>query len=165
MKLVIIGFATSYKSTVAKHLSQKLNIPLFDVDKLAESKSGMTVSQIFATQGEQAFRQIESEVLRDLALKSAGIVSCGGGSVLSHAFPQLAQNATVVWLQVDGKTAHARLNGHTRPLFDKLSVSELTAKIDERNPHYAKYATLTLDTSRKTSKQVIDQLCDLLHIK
>ena len=165
MKIVIIGFATSYKSTVAKHLSQKLNLPLFDVDKLAENQAGMPISQIFATQGEQAFRDVENQVLNNLATKPVGVVSCGGGSVMSQAFDALAQNATVVWLKVDGPTAHARLNGHTRPLFDKLTVDQLTVKIAERTPYYAKYATVTLDTSSKTSNQVVAELCKLLHVK
>ena len=164
MKFVIIGFATSYKSTVSKHLSQKLNLPLFDVDKLAESQAGMYVSQIFATQGEQAFRSLESKILRDLATQTEGVVSCGGGSVLSADFPLLTKDATVVWLKVNGKSAHKRLNGHTRPLFDKMSIGELTAKIDERNPHYEKYATISLDTSGKTSKLVVAELCALLKI-
>lgn len=164
MKLIIIGFATSYKSTVAKHLSKKLNLPLFDVDKLIEEQAGMPISQIFAEHGEGYFREMESAVICHLATKPTGIVSCGGGSVLSQDFPSLVQNATVLWLKVDAKTAHKRLNGVTRPLFDNLTVSELSTKIDQRNPLYAKYATIELDTSGKPSKQVVDEVCKLLRI-
>lgn len=164
MKLIIIGFATSYKSTVAKHLSKKLNLPLFDVDKLIEEQAGMSISQIFAEHGESYFREMESAVICHLATKPTGIVSCGGGSVLSQDFPRLVQNATVLWLKVDAKTAHKRLNGVTRPLFDNLTVSELSTKIDQRNPLYAKYATIELDTSGKPSKQVVDEVCKLLHV-
>ncbi len=165
MKLVIIGFATSYKSTVAKRLSHKLNLPLFDVDKLAERKADMTVAQIFATQGEDVFRNLESQVLRDLATKPVGVVSCGGGSVLSADFPLLCQNATVVWLKVDGKNAKRRLNGHTRPLFDNLTLSQLCEKIEQRNALYSKYATIQVDTNGKSSKQVLENLFELLEIK
>jgi shikimate kinase len=164
MKLIIIGFATSYKSTVAKHLSKKLNLPLFDVDKLIEEQVSMPISQIFAEYGEVFFRELESNIICDLATKPTGIVSCGGGSVLSHDFSNLTQNATVLWLKVDAKTAHKRLNGVTRPLFDNLTVSELSAKIAERNPLYAKYATMELDTSGKPSKQVVEEVCKLLHV-
>lgn len=164
MKLVLIGFATSYKSTVAKHLSQKLNIPLFDIDKLVESQAGTTIAQIFAEQGESHFRKMESQVILDLSQKEDCVISCGGGSVMSQDFPQLCQNATVLWLKVDAKSAHRRLNGHTRPLFDGLSVEELYQKIAERTPLYAKYATLTLDTSNKGSKKVLAEVYKLLKL-
>lgn len=164
MKLTIIGFATSYKSTVAKHLSKKLNLPLYDVDKLIEEQAGMSISQIFAEHGEGYFREMESGVICRLATKPTGIVSCGGGSVLSPEFPSLAQNTTVLWLKVDAKTAHKRLNGVTRPLFDSLTVGELSTKIDQRNPLYAKYATVELDTSGKPSKQVVEEVYKLLHL-
>ena len=164
MKIVIIGFATSYKSTIARHLSQKLNMPLMDVDKLVESQSGITISQMFAEKGETYFRDLESQVLCDLATKDDCIISCGGGSVMSPHFAPLTQNATVVWLKVDGKSAHSRLNGHTRPLFDKLSVDELTQKIAERTPYYAKYATIKIDTKGKGSKQVFADVCKSLNL-
>lgn len=164
MKLVIIGFATSYKSTVAKHLSHKLNIPLLDIDKLVESQAGATIAQIFAEQGESHFRALESHVILDLSQKDDCVISCGGGSVLSPDFPQLCQNATVLWLKVDAKSAHKRLNGHTRPLFDNLTEQQLAHKIAERTPLYAKYANLTLDTSAKGSKQVLAEVCKLLKL-
>ena len=164
MKIVIIGFATSYKSTIARHLSQKLNIPLFDVDKLAESQAGLTISQMFAQKGESYFRDIESQVLCQLSTQDNCVVSCGGGSVMSPQFSQLAQNATVVWLKVDGKNAHGRLNGHTRPLFDKLTVDQLTQKIAERTPYYAKFATLEVNTNGKGSKQVFAEVCKSLNL-
>ena len=164
MKLVIIGFATSYKSSVARHLSQKLNIPLFDVDKLVESQSGMSIAQIFAQHGESHFRYLESQVIEELATKTNCVVSCGGGSVLSEAFEQLATNATIVWLKVDGKNVHRRLTGRTRPLFDNLSVAQLEQKIEQRNPYYAKFATVDVDTNGKSSKQVVAELCSKLNI-
>ena len=165
MKLVIIGFATSYKSSVARQLSQKLNIPVFDIDKLVESQAGATISQIFATEGEGSFRALENQVIANLSTKTNCIISCGGGSVLSSEFPTLVQDATVLWLKVNGKTAHSRLNGHTRPLFDKLTVDQLTQKIDARNPYYANYATLEVDTNGKTSKQVVAEVRKLLGVK
>lgn len=164
MKLVFIGFATAYKSTVAKQLSQKLNLPLFDVDETIQSQTGKTIMQIFAEHGEDYFRTLESNLLLQLSQRENCVVSCGGGSVLSPNFANLAQNATVIWLQVDAQNVVSRLDGRSRPLFDGLTEDQLATKIDLRTPSYQEYATVQVDTNNKTSQQVFEQLCKLLKI-
>lgn len=164
MKLVLIGFATAYKSTVAKQLSQKLNLPLFDVDDTIQSQTGKTITQIFAEQGEDYFRMLESALLLQLSATQNCVISCGGGSVLSQEFSKLCQNATVIWLKVDAQNVASRLDGHSRPLFDGLTTQQLASKIDMRTPFYQKHATVQIDTSNKTSAQVFDELCQLLKI-
>lgn len=164
MKLVLIGFATAYKSTVAKQLSQKLNLPLFDVDETIQLQTGKTITQIFAEHGEDYFRSLESNLLLQLSKRKNCVVSCGGGSVLSPNFANLVQNATVIWLQVDAQNVVSRLDGRSRPLFDGLTEGQLATKIDIRAPFYQKYATVQVDTNNKTSQQVFEQLCKLLKI-
>ncbi len=164
MKFILIGFATAYKSTVAKQLSQKLNLPLYDVDNVIQSQEGMSITQIFASHGEGYFRQLESRTLLQLSTITDCVISCGGGSVTSCDFYKLCHNATVIWLQVDAQNVLSRLDGHSRPLFDGLTVEQLAVKIANRTPLYQKYATVQLDTNGKTSQQVFDGLCQLLKI-
>lgn len=164
MKFVLIGFATAYKSTVAKQLSQKLNLPVCDVDETIQRQTGKTITQIFAEHGEDYFRTLESNLLLQLSQTENCVISCGGGSVLSPDFQKLAQNATVIWLQVDEQNVTSRLDGRSRPLFDGLTEQQLATKIDLRTPFYQKYATVLVDTNNKTSQQVFDALCQQLKI-
>ena len=157
MRLILIGFATSYKTSVGQILAQKLGAEFWDTDWQVEKLLGQSVAQIFQTQGEQAFRKVESQVLESLQ-NAQGVISCGGGAVLSQSFPDFVQNATVVWLQSSPQTIYDRLQHGTRPLFDGKSAAELQAQLAERTPLYQKYATLCVPTDGKTSQQVAEEI-------
>lgn len=162
MKAVIIGFAACYKSSAGRLAAQKLNCDFADVDKLIENKAGASAGEILRTQGETAFRQLETQVLCELAQRDNVIVSCGGGSVLSPTFELLAENSTAVWLTASAKTIYNRLNGRTRPLFDNLSLNELEVKIKERGALYSKYAAVKISTDNRSSAQVAEEIVSLL---
>lgn len=157
-RIVLIGFAACYKSSAGKIVAKKLGYNFADVDKLIESKAGVTVSEIFKTQGEAVFRKLETETLTELSQADNCVISCGGGSVLSPEFFKLTQNAAVVWLTATAKTVYNRLNGATRPLFDNLTVDELSSKMAERTELYAKYATHIIATDARSSRQVADEI-------
>lgn len=153
MKIIIIGFAACYKTTVGKLLSQELNCQFFDVDALVENAKQQTVAEIFAEHGEQTFRNAETEIVNSLS-GVCGIVSCGGGSVLSPNFSGFAKTGKVVWLKANAETIKSRLTCGTRPLFDNLSLTELQQKIAQREKLYAPFADICVDTCGKTSEQV-----------
>ena len=80
--IVLTGMPGSGKSTVGKLLAQQLERPYLDVDALIEEKAGMPPSQIITTQGEPAFRDLETEVIRELAPQNGCVIATGGGAIL-----------------------------------------------------------------------------------
>ena len=161
MKIVIIGFATAYKTTVGQLLAEKLGLDWLDTDVQTEKFTKKSIPQIFAAGGESAFRQIESQVLKGLPQNNI-VVSCGGGTVLCNGFADFCKNATVVWLKVSANTVVGRLGNNDRPLFDGLTKEELAAYVSRRSETYQKYATLIVDTDGKTSTEVCAELLKLL---
>ncbi len=158
MKIVIIGFATAYKTTVGQLLAEKLGLDWLDTDVQTEKFTKKSIPQIFAAGGESAFRQIESQVLKGLPQDNI-VVSCGGGTVLCNGFADFCKTATVVWLKVSANTVVGRLGNNDRPLFDGLTKEELAAYVSRRSE---KYATLIVDTDGKTSTEVCAELLKLL---
>lgn len=161
MKIVIIGFATAYKTTVGNLLAQKLGVDWLDTDIQAEKLTQKSIPHIFADGTESAFRQVESQVLNILPQDNI-VVSCGGGTVLCNGFADFCKNATVVWLKVSANTVIGRLGNNVRPLFDGLTEEELAAYVSRRNKIYQKYATISVDTDGKTSTEVCTELVKLL---
>ena len=161
MRVILIGFAACYKTSVGRILAQKFNLQFCDTDLQVEEALGASVAHVFETQGEDAFRRAESNVLQTL-VNATGIISCGGGAVLSANFPIFAQDAVVVWLQASSRTVSDRLCGGTRPLFDALSEEELHKQMEKRFPLYQKYATFSLSTDGKTSQAVADEVAQKL---
>lgn len=161
MKVVLIGFATSYKTTVGSLVAKQLQCSFWDVDSLVEEVAHSAVSEIFAQQGEEAFRKLENDVLEKLSDVS-GVVSCGGGSVLAKNFQAFAQNGTVVWLKTSAHSVKQRLTVGTRPLFDNLSAQQLAQQIERREKLYRKFADVCIVTDNKTSQQVVDEVLQFL---
>lgn len=156
-KIVLIGFAACYKSTVGKRLAESLNLKFVDTDKRIEAQIRMPISKIISEYGEEKFRAIESETIKSVAQLDGAVVSCGGGSVLSDEFETLAEKSVVLWLTASAETVRDRLNGRTRPLFDGLSLNELQIKIEERKNLYRKYASAEISTDGLTSMQVFEK--------
>ncbi len=160
MKVVLIGFAASYKTSAGKLLAEKLGYDFWDVDEEVERQSGKRVSQIFADDGEKFFRDRENEVLRQLT-KSSGVIACGGGSVLAENFSCLIKGAVVVWLKTSVHEVKSRLQSGIRPLFDGLTEEELAARLVDREEIYKRFAQITVSTDGKTSRQVADEIFEL----
>lgn len=158
MKIILIGFAACYKTSVGKLLAARLKYSFFDVDQQIEKITGKTVSQIFKTDGEEIFRKTETAALKELADLSNAVIACGGGSVLSSEFSVFARNGKVVWLRGNAQTVKSRLTFGTRPLFDDLTDFELQQKISEREKVYAKFADFSIFTDGKTSVQVAEEV-------
>ena len=157
-RIVLIGFATSGKSSVGRLLADKLNAKFVDTDEEIEREQGATIQQIFDEYGEEYFRNKESEILTSLAHQKNVIVACGGGSVLCDSFVELAQESVVVWLTVTAATVKRRLGNTPRPLFDNLSEDELAERIARRSPLYQRYAEIVIETDSLTPEQVAERI-------
>lgn len=132
--IILIGMPGCGKTTVGSLLAQKLNRPFMDADRIIEEKAGISIPEIFATQGEPGFRSLETQVLSEICKISGAVISTGGGCVTRpENYPLLHQNGKIIWLQrnirnlaVDGRPL-SQVNTmedmymHRRPLYQKFS--------------------------------------------
>jgi len=162
MKIVLIGFACSYKTSAGKLLANMLDCAFVDTDDKIAEYSQKTVSRIFADEGEHAFRETESKILLNTLALDNCVISCGGGSVMSPCFVQVMQNACAIWLTANASTVVSRLDGKSRPLFDNLGALEIERIMKNREPFYLKYAKITIATDNKTPLQVAEEIYNRL---
>lgn len=97
--LVLIGLSGCGKSTFGKRLAKRLRLPLLDTDVMIEKKTGRTIPDIFAADGESGFRDIESACAREAAAVQGAVISTGGGMILREEnMKELSQNGLVVFI-------------------------------------------------------------------
>ena len=156
--LVLVGAPGSGKSTVGARLAARLGLPFADVDAVIESRAGKPVSEIFADDGEPAFRAVEEATTAEL-LDRPGVLSLGGGAVLSAATRRALRGHRVVWLQVSAANAARRVGlNEARPLLLGNVRGTLIRLLAERTPLYAEVATETISTDEYGLAAVVDQL-------
>ena len=138
--LVLIGMPGSGKSAVGQALAEKTGLPFFDTDQLIVDRAGKPITGIFRDSGEKAFRDLESEVIRELSLRSGIIVSTGGGAVLRpENVTALKQNGRLFWLD---RSPDSLVPTDDRPLAD--TADKMKALYIEREPVYRAAADETV---------------------
>ena len=152
-RIILIGYMGSGKTTVGKALSKETGMMFYDLDWYIESRMRKTVSQIFAERGEEGFRQIEYNMLHEVAEFEDVIISCGGGTpCFFDNMDYLNQQGEVVYLKATPETLykHLMMAKVERPLLKDKSPEELIAYITEhlkeRSPFYEK-ARYSLDVN------------------
>lgn len=171
--IVLIGFMGSGKSSVARELAHLLSCEVVDTDTQIERQSGQRISDIFRDQGENAFRRLESDVLRDALSRSKNnVVSTGGGIVKDASNRELLQKAaragaTVVYLRASAQTLarRIRLQPGLRPLIDGERVLDedetrerVSGLLAERDALYESCATLVIDTDEHSVRDIAHQI-------
>jgi shikimate kinase len=140
--LYLVGFMASGKTTIGRSLADHLGWPLFDVDAEIEKRRGMPISQIFDEHGEQAFRDLETEVIRQrVRMVQAGmpsVVVLGGGAfVQARNFEILENNGVTVWLDCPLEIVRQRLGDDSmRPL--ARDARRLEQLYEDRRPLYSR---------------------------
>lgn len=153
--IILIGMPGCGKSTVGEILALKLNKTFIDADREIEKRAGMSIPDIFLQSGEDGFRAIESEVLRDLGKCSGLVIATGGGCVTrKENYPYLHQNGTIVWLQRD----ISQLPTDGRPLSQAGKLQQMYAS---RMPLYQMFADVTVSND-KTPESAADQIIQSL---
>ena len=157
MAKILLGFMGAGKSTIAR----SLNPNYLDMDALIEKRLGMSIAEFFTEKGEEAFRQVESEVLADL-LQRDQIVSTGGGVVVSQKNRDLLKtNSDNIYLKADFETLYHRIaadKDNQRPLFLNNSKEELAAIFQERQAWYEEVASRILDVTELSPEEIIEEL-------
>jgi shikimate kinase len=158
--LVLVGMMGVGKSTVARVLSERLGRPVLDSDAMIEARTGRTVREIFASDGEPAFRALETEVLREaLADPTPSIIAAAGGVVLSDDNRALlkASGARVVWLCAQPSTLVDRVkSGGHRPLLDDDPAGTLQRMFTAREPLYRDVADAIVLVDQRSIGDVVE---------
>ncbi|ACM20566.1 shikimate kinase [Geotalea daltonii FRC-32] len=162
MNLVLIGYRGTGKSLVSKLLAERLHMSLFSSDEEVVRRAGMPISEIVAKLGWTGFRDMESEVARQLGALDNAVIDTGGGIIeRSENVDALAGNARIIWLKASVDTIVSRIETDTeRPALTegKTFTEEVAEILQRRNPLYQKTAHYTIDTDSLTPDQIADQV-------
>jgi shikimate kinase len=171
MNVILIGARGSGKTTVAKLLAERLGWSYVDSDDEIEARAGKSIAEIFAAEGEAAFRDRESQVVADLAARDGAVVALGGGAVMRPENRQAFEQARVVWLTASPATLWGRVAGDAatagrRPqLSPQGGITEIIATLDARREIYRRCAHLVVDTEGKTPREIADAICKQLDLR
>ena len=157
MARIIIGFMGSGKSTIA----QLLDPDYIDMDAVITDRVGMSIANYFAVEGEEKFRELESQVLTEL-LDSSQVVSTGGGVVINPKNREiLANNPDTIYLKADFETLCNRIENdkeNIRPLFVNNTMSEFEAIFKGRQDLYETAASKIIHVSDKTPEEIVEEI-------
>jgi shikimate kinase len=153
--IVLVGFMGAGKTTIGQLLAGQLSLPFTDADAAIEQRSGRPIPQIFAEDGEPAFRALEHQVIAELLDGPARVLALGGGAAEHPGTRARLTAAQVVYLQVGYEQAMRRVRGvrdpESRPL---LARPDLAATYQRRLPVYAGIATVTVPTDDRRPEAV-----------
>jgi len=161
--VVLIGPPAAGKTSVGKLLAQHVGQPFTDVDAVIEAKTGRSVAQIFAEDGEPAFRDLEA-TQTIAALAGDAVVALGGGAVTSASVREALTQRQVVWLDVSFEEALRRATEQAgqRPLLEPDLATNLATLMAARYRLYASASTWRVDTTGKSPIQVAEEVAGLL---
>jgi len=161
---VLVGPPGSGKSTVGPLLAKKLGVSFRDSDDDIVARAGKSVADIFTDSGEQIFRVLEEEAISAALEEHHGVLSLGGGAVLSLTTRKLLTQHTVVFLKV-GMTEGVQRVGlsSARPLLAGVNPrATYKALLDARLPVYQEVATFAVDTDQRTPDEITATIAELL---
>ena len=156
-KAVLIGLPGSGKSTIGRRLAKAMGCALIDTDAVIEERSGRTIAEIFAAEGESGFRRIEEQVIREALDNHDGILSLGGGAVTTAGVREALAGHTVVYLEISAAEGIRRTSGSTvRPLLAGPDRAEkYRSLLADRVPLYRRVATIRINTNRRNPGAVV----------
>jgi shikimate kinase len=156
--IVLIGFMGSGKTTVGKWIAENQGYIFVDTDELIEAKEGRTINEIFATDGEEYFRNLETQVIGGLAEDDRKLViSVGGGLPVREENRKLMRRAgRVVYLNTSVDELERRLKGDTtRPLLAGSGLrKKITDLMEKREKLYLDAADVVVDTENRTFEEI-----------
>ena len=162
--IILIGFMGSGKTSVGIKLSYHMKRTMIDTDKWIEQKQKKTISEIFDIYGEEAFRKMETECIKELICKEdRQIISVGGGlPIREENHDLLKQLGKVVYLKVRPETVYERLKNDTsRPLLQvEDPLKQINGLMAQRAPVYEKCADIVIDVSDKSFDEILEQIVD-----
>jgi len=163
--ITLIGYRGTGKTTVAQLLAARLDYDWVDADVEVELQAGKSIAEIFRESGEEAFRDLEAEVVAKLCRRERTVVALGGGAILREENRKcLARCSPVVWLKASAEVIAERLlsdptTSSRRPnLTNHGGRTEIDELLRQREPIYRTCATLEVDTEDRTPVEIVDEI-------
>lgn len=162
MNIVLIGYRGTGKSTVGRVLAARLGRQLLSTDAEVVARAGQTIPEIVAKHGWEYFRDLESQVCRDLAGRTGLVIDTGGGAILRpENVEALKGSGKLVWLTASVPTITRRIGRDTqRPSLTgvKSFVEEIKEVLEERWPKYQAAAHHVVSTDERSIEQIVQEI-------
>ncbi len=153
--IILCGFMGCGKSSIGRKLAYKTGHEFVDTDRYIEEKTGMTISEIFAEKGESGFREIETEVCRELSEKDDLIIAAGGGTLtIPENVEILKKGGKIIFIDVSYENLCERLKHDTRrPLLQVENRNEVIKELlEKRLPLYRSAASVYVNGNFSSSR-------------
>jgi shikimate kinase len=165
MNIVLIGYRGTGKSTVGRLVGRRLGREVVSTDEEIVKRARRTIPEIVAQQGWDYFRDLESDICRELGSRDQLIIDTGGGAILrAQNVEALKKNGTLFWLTASVETITKRIGGdNQRPSLTgtKSFVDEIQDVLRERTPKYQAVADHTIVTDGLTTHELAETLLSL----
>ncbi|MBQ0110518.1 MAG: shikimate kinase [Oscillospiraceae bacterium] len=156
MNIILLGFMCAGKSSVAAELARLCGLAVFDTDKIIERQFNMSISQIFQTMGEDAFRQAELSAVKQALSGENRIIALGGGSLLNGETAELIKDKGIkIYLKISPQTVLLRDDG-SRPLILNKGLLFIEKLLNEREKVYKNAADIVVNAD-DLSPQILAQ--------
>lgn len=157
-RLILTGFMGVGKSSVARRIAQRLSWNSLDLDELIASRQGRSIAGIFESEGEEAFRRMETEALGEALKRDRVVIATGGGILLREVNRELLRNEIVVNLGASFKELERRVkNSRTERPLAKGPAVEFRNRFEERKPLYDAIER-QVDTEGKLPGEIAEEI-------
>ncbi len=165
--IALIGFMGTGKSSVGQLVATQLHFTFLDTDHVIEARAGKSISDIFAQQGEPAFRELEKKIVGELVTRKKTVISTVGGLPANpENLGSLKTHSLVVCLWASPEKIWERVRSQThRPLLNEPDpLAKIRKLLEEREPHY-RQADVLLNTELRSLKDVAQQVIHQFHME
>lgn len=158
--IVLVGMMGAGKTTIGELLATKLNRELKDIDRVIEQEQKKSIIEIFTNDGEEAFRQLESETIEKFSNMSNLIISTGGGALeKANNLSNLQKNGIIIYLKADIEELFKRVKNETqRPLLKEQDPLEVIKKLIKKREKFYLMANITIITDNKSPEKITEEI-------
>ena len=163
--IYLIGFMGSGKSAVSREISEKYGYTTVEMDEEIVKEAGKPITRIFAEEGEEGFRQMETELLAKLAGTAGQVVSCGGGTALREEnVSRMRESGTIILLKASPETIYERVKkSKDRPLLNgNMNVEYIEELMGKRKKAYEQAAQREVETDQKSVKEIAGEIMKII---
>lgn len=162
-RILLVGFMASGKSTIGRHLAQRLGWRFIDFDDEIQRRTGVPIPEIFRSEGEAYFRRLEAELTEDVAAVEHVVLAPGGGWITRpELLEYFGDETAVVWLRISPEEAvrRAHLDLSKRPLLETADpIARARLLLREREPLY-RLADAVVDVDGRSAEEVVEQILE-----
>lgn len=159
--IVLIGFMGTGKSTVSRYLSDTYGMKTAEMDQIIAEREKRSISDIFETDGEDYFRNLETKLLKELQSWNNTVISCGGGAALrKENIAEMKKNGRVVLLTATPRTVYERVkDSEERPILNgNKNVDYITELLEKRREKYEAAADVIVPTDDRTVQEICEDI-------